>query len=88
MLPAAAVNDFVAVARTTQASGLVLLPLRIPGAVEYHAALDAAVRAAVRGDVSINEALADASRQCEEITEARGREQQRLAYLHSLGLEG
>lgn len=87
LLPTAATNDFVALARATQASGLVLVPLRIPGAREYHAALDDAVRAAARGEVEPDEALQNAAAQFEAITESHGRQQQRLAYLHSLGLE-
>jgi ABC-type glycerol-3-phosphate transport system substrate-binding protein len=87
-LPAPAVNDLISIAKETQASGLVLLPLRIPGASEYHAALDEAVRAAVRGEESSSAALTKLSQRFEEITESRGRAQQRRAYLHSLGLEG
>lgn len=87
-LPAPAVSDFVAIAKETQASGLVLLPLRIPGASEYHAALDEAVRSTVRGDESPAVALAGLSQRFDGITESRGRIEQRRAYLHSLGLEG
>lgn len=64
----------------------VLLAPRIPGQAEYLAALDAAVAAALDGTASPAEALTDASRRWDEITERHGRESQRAAYRRSLGL--
>jgi multiple sugar transport system substrate-binding protein len=63
------------------------LALRIPGREEYLAALDEAVQSAVRGDVSPTDALSKAAKQWQEITEKRGVDRQRTAYLQSLGLE-
>ena len=61
--------------------------LRIPGREKYLAALDQAVAAAVRGDQSPAAALAEAARQWHEITKELGLENQKAAYLQSLGLE-
>jgi multiple sugar transport system substrate-binding protein len=63
------------------------LALRIPGRAKYLAALDEAVLAAVRGDLAPADALAEAAKTWQEITEELGLETQRTAYLHSLGLE-
>ncbi len=63
------------------------LALRIPGREEYLAALDQAVMAAVRGDLTPADALAKAAKQWQEITDKMGVQQQLKAYLHSLGLE-
>ena len=61
--------------------------LRIPGRADYLAALDAAVRAAVRGEKSPKDALGETAAQWREITKKLGIEAQRAAYRHSLGLE-
>jgi ABC-type glycerol-3-phosphate transport system substrate-binding protein len=63
------------------------LAMRIPGREEYLTALDEAVRSAVRGEASPADALQKAAEQWRRITEKRGKEAQRKAYLHSLGLE-
>ena len=63
------------------------LALRIPGREEYLAALDEAVQSAVAGDVTAADALSKAAKRWREITEKRGIDRQRAAYLHSLGLE-
>jgi hypothetical protein len=62
-----------------------MLP-RIPGIDEYLAALDEAARAAVTGGALPRDALEKASLRWEEITEARGRDAQRTAYLKHLGI--
>jgi multiple sugar transport system substrate-binding protein len=61
--------------------------LRIPGRPEYLAALDVAVRQAVRGERSPGEALQKAATRWQEITEGLGRDRQKSAYSHSLGRE-
>jgi len=61
--------------------------LRIPGRSEYVATLDEAVRQAFRGERSVAEALQQAGDRWKEITERLGAEKQKMAYLHSLGLE-
>jgi multiple sugar transport system substrate-binding protein len=63
------------------------MDLRIPGREAYLAALDLAVHAAVRGELSAPDALAKAAKAWQEITEKLGVQQQRIAYLHSLGLQ-
>jgi len=64
--------------------GLVALP--VPGREQYLAALDDAVAAAVRGDLPPDQALRQAAAKWEEITDKLGRQRQRAAYRHSLGL--
>ena len=61
--------------------------LRIPGRAEYLAALDEAVRDAVTGKKPPATALSDAASRWSEITKKLGLQQQRVAYLHGLGLE-
>ena len=61
--------------------------LRIPGRGEYLAALDEAVDQAIHDRAPPLEALYQASRRWNEITDRLGREQQRAAYLNSLGLD-
>jgi len=59
----------------------------IPGVDEYLAALDQAVKNAVEGGIEPEVALKNAALKWEEITDTRGREAQRRAYLRHLGLE-
>ena len=59
---------------------------RLPGRQRYLDALDAAVRAAVAGEKTPQEALDEAAQAWREITDAIGAEQQAAAYRHSLGL--
>ncbi|MBN1588257.1 MAG: extracellular solute-binding protein [Pirellulales bacterium] len=61
--------------------------LRIPGRREYLRALDEAVAAAVRGEKTPALALHEAAGQWRAITKQLGVQRQRVAYLHSLGLE-
>lgn len=60
---------------------------RIPGSDEYMAALSTAVEKALRGEASAEDALADATRKWDRITEHHGRDAQRRAYLKDLGIE-
>ncbi len=60
--------------------------LRLPGRAEYLAALDEAVRAAVRGQKSPHDALLEAAAKWRKITARLGLDRQRAAYRHSLGL--
>ncbi len=64
-----------------------LASLRIPGRAEYLAALDEAVQAAVRGKQTPAEALKAAAEKWREINSRMGLQQQKAAYLHSLGLQ-
>jgi hypothetical protein len=60
---------------------------RIPGIDEYMAALDIAVNSVIEEDKSPQEALAKASARWQEITETRGTDAQRTAYLKHLGID-
>jgi multiple sugar transport system substrate-binding protein len=60
---------------------------RIPGRHQYLAVLDEAVYSVLRGDADSQQALANAARKWDEITEAFGRDQQRDAYMCSIGLQ-
>jgi hypothetical protein len=60
---------------------------RIPGIDDYMAALNDAVDSVLKGNASPQDALAKASASWEEITEGRGRDAQRQAYLKHLGIE-
>ena len=59
----------------------------MPGRADYLAALDEAVQAAVRGKQTPAEALKAAAERWREINQRLGVEQQKAAYLHSLGLQ-
>ncbi len=61
--------------------------LRLPGRAEYLAALDEAVRAAVRGQKSPHDALLETDAKWRTITAHFGLARQKAAYRHSLGLE-
>jgi ABC-type glycerol-3-phosphate transport system substrate-binding protein len=71
----------------TALGGETWLGLRIPGREEYLAALDEAVRAAVAGDAAPADALAKTAEKWRQITDKHGKERQKTAYLHSLGLD-
>ncbi len=60
---------------------------RLLGVDDYMAALDEAVNAALIRSVDPKVALENAARRWEEITEARGRDAQREAYMRHLGIE-
>jgi ABC-type glycerol-3-phosphate transport system substrate-binding protein len=86
-IPPAAAAQYAKLAQQTLAREQSLDALRIPGREEYLAALDQAVWRAVRGEQAAIESLHDAADQWRKITEEKGLEKQRQAYLHSLGLE-
>jgi ABC-type glycerol-3-phosphate transport system substrate-binding protein len=83
--PADATNYASAVAESLTAPRS-LSVLRIPGHEEYLAALDRAVRQAVRGDAAPQSALDQTAEEWRRITAKRGLEAQRAAYQRSLGL--
>jgi multiple sugar transport system substrate-binding protein len=60
---------------------------RLPGRAEYLAALDEAVQAAVQGTSPPEEALSKAAEKWRQITDKLGKDRQKAAYLHSLGLD-
>jgi hypothetical protein len=64
-----------------------LIVPRIPGIDDYMAALDEAVHSVIKDNASPQESLGKASARWEEITESRGRDAQRQAYLKHLGID-
>jgi ABC-type glycerol-3-phosphate transport system substrate-binding protein len=76
-----------AVAEELLSQQRVLIVPRIPGIDEYMAALDDAVNSVVKEGASSDDALAKTAARWDEITEARGRDPQRAAYLKHLGLD-
>lgn len=64
-----------------------LLVPRIPGIDEYIAVLDEAVRRALKDKTGAEEILKKVADAWDQITNARGREVQRTAYLKHLGIE-
>lgn len=86
MSPAAA-GAYADLTKATLERRQAVFALRIPGRAEYLAALDEAVRAAVKGEKAPAAALRDAATRWREITDKLGVERQRRAYLHSLALE-
>jgi multiple sugar transport system substrate-binding protein len=63
-----------------------LVAPRIPGEAQYMEALDAAVHATLRQEKSATEALQDAAKKWQAISEALGIDEQKSAYRRSLGL--
>jgi ABC-type glycerol-3-phosphate transport system substrate-binding protein len=59
---------------------------RIPGSDEYLSALSAAVENSLGGAATAADALGEAARQWDQITEGRGRDAQQRAYLDDLGI--
>jgi len=86
-LSAAAVRQYAEVEARACTRGQWLFAPRLPGHAEYLAALDDAVRRAVSGQRSPQEALTEAAARWQEITARLGLEAQRSAYLRSIGLE-
>ncbi len=86
-LPSAAAKQYADVVARALARDQWLFAPRLPGHAEYLAALDDAVRAAVAGDRSPQEALTAAADRWQKITARLGLESQHAAYLHSIGLE-
>ncbi|MCA9268220.1 MAG: hypothetical protein KDA41_07105, partial [Planctomycetales bacterium] len=78
--------EYAAAIREENLSRLWLYSPRIPVRDAYLAALDEAVQAAAAGQASPSAALAAAAAKWESITDQLGREQQRRAYLASLGV--
>ncbi|MCA9184217.1 MAG: hypothetical protein KDA99_01310 [Planctomycetales bacterium] len=80
-------RKYVQLLQQNLARGTALSQLRLPGQDEYMMALDHAVRAAVRGDASPQQALDHAAQQWRAITNRRGIDVQHSANLHDLNLQ-
>ena len=85
--PRRAAQDYGEVVRAAQTSRDVVFSPRIPGRTMYLTALAEAVRRCLVEDTDAAESLAEAARQWERITDSLGRDQQRLAYRRSLGMQ-
>ena len=85
--PRRAAQDYGDVVHAAQATRDVVFSPRIPGRATYLTALAEAVRRRLGEDADAAESLAEAARQWERITDSRGRDQQRLAYRRSLGMQ-
>lgn len=59
--------------------------LILPGAQRYYQALDEQIIKCIAGERSADEALADAAKQWDSITDEIGRDQQTVAWKRSLG---
>lgn len=80
-------RQYAAVIQETQRAPLWLIVPRIPGQARYLAALDEAVRAAVKGDQAPEEALQAAAAEWQKITDELGRDRQKAAYRQCLGVD-
>ena len=67
--------------------GLNFPELRIPGGFEYYDTLDIAVQRALAGQVTPKEALDEAAKKWQEITERFGRDKQKAKYRAAMGLK-
>ncbi len=86
-VPAAVARQYAEQTAATLSRRQFLAAFRLPGRDEYLAALDEAVQAAVRGRQKPDAALKAAAEKWREINRRLGVEQQKAAYLHSLGLQ-
>jgi multiple sugar transport system substrate-binding protein len=82
-----AAREFAAVVGDSQRLPAWMAVPRIPGRDRYLATLDEAVRKAVRGERSTDEALAEAAQQWNAITTELGKDAQKKAYRRCLGVE-
>jgi multiple sugar transport system substrate-binding protein len=87
-LPPDAANQYATALAETMALPRAHPGVRLPGRMEYLAALDKAVEAAVNGDQPPREALVKAAAKWREITEKIGLAEQRRANARSFGQEG
>ncbi len=85
-LSPSAVQDYVSAVEAVNARRQWLHLLRIPGANDYLAALDAEIRLALASDKTPAAALAAAAGQWQNITEQRGLKKQTQAYRRNFGL--
>ncbi|MBB77079.1 MAG: hypothetical protein CMJ75_21445 [Planctomycetaceae bacterium] len=85
--PRRATQDYGDVIHAAQASRDVVFSPRIPGRTSYLTALAEAVRRRLVEGTDAAVSLAEAARQWEQITDSLGRDQQRLAYRRSLGMQ-
>jgi len=80
-------QEYLDAVRATIADPNAVLDLRIPGAAEYFAALDAEIHRALLGEVTAQEALDAVAEAWDAITNDYGRDEQLTLYRQSLDLE-
>lgn len=85
--PRRAAQDYGDVIRAAQTIRDVVFSPRIPGRTTYLVALANAVRRRLDDGADTAESLAEVARQWERITDSLGRDQQRVAYRRSLGMQ-
>jgi multiple sugar transport system substrate-binding protein len=85
-VPAEAAEKYAEIVRTALEREQCFAAPTLPGAGEYLAALDAAVAQTIRGEQPAIEALRQAARKWQKITQDRDVATQRTAYRRSLGL--
>lgn len=85
-VPAEAAAQYAELAQLALTREQRLFALRLPGHVEYLAALDEAAVKALKGEQTAQAALSEVATRWEGITERLGREAQKDAYARSLGL--
>lgn len=83
----AAARDYAAAVQAAQSRSAWLSAIRIPGRARYLAALDQAVATTIAGDAPSADALQAAAESWRAITAELGPDQQRPAYMRSLGLK-
>lgn len=84
--PDAAAIELALIVRQMLEKPVALLAIGIPGTEEYLRALDEAVAATVRGELSAREALVRAREEWEAINKKWGQDKQLQAYRHSMNL--
>lgn len=87
LLPPSTAQEYATVVQQVLSEPNCLMGLRIPGTQEYIAALSEAVRTAVEGKASAEEALANVARQWEALNASHDLEKQRQCYMRSIGLK-
>ncbi len=81
-----AAREYASALKAEQSQTAAVFSPRLPLREQYLQALDQAVLAALQGDASPKDALAEAAEQWEAISKRRGQSEQIDAYRHSLGL--
>lgn len=85
-LPRSLAIEYGQVVQAELQGSRVVAPLRIPGQMEYHAALSSGLRKLLDDQLGPLATLAEVSEAWDDITMARGAESQRAAYRASMGI--
>jgi multiple sugar transport system substrate-binding protein len=79
-------SEYLGVLRTSLDSPHVALDLRLPGFHDYTEALEANLDKALKQELTVKQAMTQAAKEWEKITDQRGREKQRVIYRAAMGL--